>query len=70
MANYVVRVTCYCRVLVLNAESVDDALEQAMEEPDFGDAVSSYAEIEEDNIPGSGLGRQRYWAADYIVEND
>lgn len=69
MANYYVRVTCYCRVLVIGAESKEDALEQAMEEPDFGDTVSSYAEIEEDNIPDSGLGQQRYWA-DYIVEND
>ena len=69
MANYVVGVTCYSRVLVIGAESEEDALKRAMEVPDFGDAVSSYAEIKEDNIPDSGLGQQRY-LADCIVEND
>lgn len=70
MANYVVRVTCYSRVLVIGAESEEDALERAMEEPDFGNAISSYAEIEEYNIPDSELEHQRYWTADYIVENE
>ena len=69
MANYIVRVTCHCDVPVLNAKSVDDALEQAMEEPDFGDAESFSAEIAEHNFPESNLKILQRWA-DYIVEND